>query len=110
MKLSEFYKQLKNSTGLPSAYHHFEVGKAPALPYTVYYVTERDDVIADDQSYFKVRSMTIELYTDSKDEDLEARVENFLNGLGIVPVISEQYITDEKMYEVIYEFDLEMEN
>ncbi|MCH3934342.1 MAG: hypothetical protein LKJ07_07285 [Leuconostoc mesenteroides] len=109
MKLSDFYQQLKNDTGLPSVYHHWTVGKAPALPYTVYYVVERDDMIADDKSYFKVRSMNIELYTDSKDEDLEARVESFLNGLGIVPYISEQYIDDEKMYEVIYEFDLEME-
>ena len=54
--------------------------------------------------------MVIELYTDSKDEDLEARVESFLNGLNIIPVVSEQYINDEKMYEIIYEFDLEMEN
>lgn len=110
MKLSDFYKQLKNTTGLPSVYHHWNIGKSPALPYTVYYVTERDDVIADNQSYFKVRSMVIELYTDSKDEDLEARVESFLNGLNIIPVVSEQYINDEKMYEIIYEFDLEMEN
>lgn len=110
MKLKDFYQQLKDSTGLPSAYHHFEIGKSPALPFTVYYVVERDDVMADDQSFFKVRSMAIELYTDSKDEDLEARVEDFLNGLGIIPAVSEQYITEEKMYEVMYEFDLEMEN
>jgi len=110
MKLNDFYKQLKDITGLPSAYHHFEVGKAPSLPYTVYYMTERDDMVADDLIYFKVRSMSIELYTDSKDENLELRVEGFLSGLGIIPVISELYITDEKMYEVIYEFNLEMEN
>lgn len=110
MKLSEFYQQLKNETGLPSVYHHWTVGKAPALPYTVYYVVERKDMFADNEAFLKIYSMNIELYSDSKDEELEARVESFLNGLGIVPYISEQYVDDEQMYETIYEFDLEMEN
>jgi hypothetical protein len=110
MKLSEFRKQMADTTGYPVAYHHFKVGQAPQLPFIVYYVTQHDDVIADDSWYFKVQSLTVELYTDTKDEEAEKKLEEFLSGLNILPTINEVYIDDEKMYEVIYEFDLEMEN
>ena len=48
----------------------------------------------------------IEVYTDYKDPDMEANIEEVLTGHGLYYEKSEVWIEAEKMYEVLYELTL----
>ena len=51
-----------------------------------------------------------EVYTDKKDRLLECRVEDVLDKNNIFYNKSEVWIDSEKLYEVIYTFEMEVEN
>lgn len=90
------------SIGLPFAYYQFEEGTGQQPPFICFFYPRNNDVIADNTNYVKVYQLTIELYTDNKDFDLEASVEAALTGAGLVYSREEQKLDDERMYEVIY--------
>lgn len=90
------------SINLPYAYDHFTEDTAKAPPFICFYYDGDDDFKADNTNYQKIRPLTIELYTDNKDFDLEALVETTLNGNGLVYSRNETYINTEKMYMVTF--------
>ena len=49
----------------------------------------------------------IELYTDFKDLSVESKVESVLDEYGIFYDRTETWIESEKMYEVLYSFEME---
>ena len=49
----------------------------------------------------------IELYTDEKNPDTERIVENVLDAHGIFYNKSEVWIESERLYEVLYSFEME---
>ena len=51
--------------------------------------------------------MRLELYTDCKDLAAEQKVEDVLDAAGIFYNKSETWIGSEKLYEVLYSFDME---
>ncbi|GAB2025813.1 hypothetical protein OfM1_18850 [Lactovum odontotermitis] len=110
MDLESFSAQLSSVTGLPIAYHHFPKGDKtytpPAPPFMIYYFNEDVSVLADDGSYYTIRSVTVELYTDRKEPEIEQKISDFFANLEIVPSHAEEWIDEEKMYMQIYDFDL----
>ena len=56
--------------------------------------------------YFKINEVRIELYTDKKDVSVEKQVEDALDDRGIFYNKSEVWISEEKLYEVLYSFDV----
>ena len=50
----------------------------------------------------------IELYTDEKNPETESRVETVLDGHGIFYDKTEVWIESERLYEVLYSFELEV--
>ncbi len=50
--------------------------------------------------------MRIELYTDKKDVSVEKQVEDALDGQGIFYNKSEVWISEERLYEVLYSFSV----
>ena len=56
--------------------------------------------------YSKINLVRLELYTDLKDPSLESRVESVLDGYEIFYNKSETWIQSEKLYEVMYSFEL----
>ena len=52
----------------------------------------------------------IELYTDFKDLAVEAKLEEALDAASIFYNKSETWIESEKLYEVLYQFELEVNN
>lgn len=52
--------------------------------------------------------MNIELYTDVKDFSVEQKVEAVLDAHGIFYEKSEVWIESEKLYEVLYTFEMEV--
>ena len=91
---------------LPFAYDHFAEGESLDPPFLVYLYPGTDNFAADGQVYFKVNRLHIELYTDLKDPALEDRVEAVLDGHGLFYNKSEVWISEEKMYEVLYQTEV----
>ena len=58
--------------------------------------------------YFKVTEVHIELYTYKKDLELEERVEAVLDEYGIFYEKNEVWIASEKLYEVMFSFEMEV--
>ena len=82
--------------GIPFAYDHFAEGESPEPPFICFLCPGSDNFAADGWAYFKVDTVHIELYTDEKNPGIEARVEAVLD------------IESERLYEVLYSFELEV--
>lgn len=97
-----------NSIGIPYAYDHFAEGESPDPPFICYLLPQSDNFSADGKVYLKVSSVNIELYTDSKDLAVEQKLEAVLDTHGIFYDKTEVWIESEKLYEVLYSFELEV--
>ena len=92
--------------GLPFAYGHFAEGESPKPPFVVYRYPSSANFVADGSVYFMADRLHIELYTDRKAPDLEERVEQKLDEYELIYIKSENWISSEKMYEVLYETEV----
>ena len=93
--------------GLPNAYDHFTEGESPQVPYLLYLIPGNNNFPADNKAYFKADEVHLELYTDCKSPTAEQQVESVLDAHDIFYDRSETWIESEKLYEVLYIFDLE---
>ena len=94
--------------GIPFAYSHFAEGESPEPPFMCYLLPTSDNFSADGRVYHKLSSVHFEVYTDKKDRALENRVEDVFDKNNIFYNKSEVWINSEKLYEVIYSFELEV--
>lgn len=93
-------------TGIPFAYDHFAEGESPEPPFICYLLPGSDNFAADGRVYFKINEVRIELYTDKKDVSVEKQVEDALDDRGIFYNKNEVWISEERLYEVLYSFDV----
>ena len=93
--------------GLPFAYGHFAEGESPEPPFVCYLLPGSRNFAADGRVYYKGSEVRLDVYTDRKDLDLEARVEAVLDGHGVFYNKSEVWIGSERLYEVLYSFGWE---
>ena len=109
MTLAELKVALSSINGFDKkvAYRAFPVGAAPELPFICYLDVNTDNFIADNEVYAVIYGIDVELYTQFKDQESEAKVEACLSDLGIVWQKADEYISDESMYEVIYSFNIQ---
>ena len=103
-RIAELIKRM----GLPFAYDHFAEGESPAPPFICYLTPGSDNFAADGRAYYKINIVNIELYTDSKDPSVEQKVESVLDANGIFYDKTEVWIESEKLYEVLYQFEMEV--
>ena len=94
-------------TGIPYAYDHFAEGESPDPPFICYLLPGSDNFAADGRVYFKIDQLHVELYTDEKSPETERRLEAVLDAHGIFYNKSEVWIGSEKLYEVLYQFEME---
>lgn len=94
--------------GIPYAYDHFAEGESPKPPFICYLIPASDNFSADGGVYYKVSGINVELYTDTKDLSVEGKVEAVLDAHGIFYEKSEVWIESEKLYEVLYAFEMEV--
>ena len=99
-------RQMVKDMVFPSAYHHFEEGQSPEPPFIVYLYPGTDNFSADGIVYQEVNELDIELYTDRKDPEAEKKVEAVLKKHGFFYKKTENYLKSEKMYEVLYEMEV----
>jgi hypothetical protein len=105
MSLEELAKMLKEM-GLPFAYDHFAEGESPDPPFICYLLPGSDNFAADGRVFFRINEVRIELYTDRKDLSVERMVEAVLDDRDIFYNKSEVWIGSEKLYEVLFSFEL----
>lgn len=100
--------QMLEEIHLPFAYDHFAEGEAPEPPFICYLLPNSNNFSADGRVYFKASEVNIELYIDCKDLSAEQKVEAVLDRHGIFYEKSEVWIESEKLYEVLYKFEMEV--
>lgn len=94
------------SIGFPYAYDHFAEGEAPDPPFVCYLLPGSDNFSADGKVYYRISEARVELYTDQKDFAAEGKLEDALDACGIFYKKSETWIDSEKLYEVLYVFEM----
>lgn len=99
--------EMLQEMNIPFAYDHFAEGESPEPPFICYLIPGSDNFAADGKVYFKMNEVRVEMYTDFKDLNLESRVEGVLDGHEIFYNKSETWIQSEKLYEVMYSFEME---
>lgn len=98
--------QILQETGIPFAYDHFAEGESPDPPFICYLIPGSDNFSADGRVYQKIDEVHIELYTDKKDLAVEDIVTAVLDRHGIFYDQSETWIASEKLYEVMFSFEV----
>ena len=98
--------EMLQETGIPFAYDHFAEGESPEPPFICYLLPGSNNFAADGKVYFRINQVRIELSTDSKDLAVERKVEMVLDESGIFYNKSEVWIQSEKLYEVLYSFEV----
>lgn len=94
--------------GIPFAYDHFAEGESPEPPFLCYLLPGSDNFAADGVVYHRISQVHIELYTDSKDPAVEEKVTAVLDRHGIFYDQTETWIESEKLYEVLFSFEISM--
>lgn len=105
--MEELLKIIKE-TGILFAYDHFAEGESPDPPFICYLLPSSDNFAADGRVYFKINEVRIELYTDTKDLLVEQKLEDVLDAHEVFYSKSETWIDSEKLYEVLYQFEMEV--
>lgn len=88
--------------GIPVAYRAFEVGNAPAPPFICYIFPNNVPESADDANYVHIEELSIELYTDAKDFELETTIETILTAHELAFSREETWLDDDRMQMTIY--------
>lgn len=96
------FREVLMATGLPVTYYAWPENEAPELPYLIYWLPDDEDYYADGINYANIQNVRIELYSETKDFDLERLVENTLKSNGIPYDRSETYLKTEQMMMVVY--------
>lgn len=103
------YKEVNtmlSSVGIPYAYNQFDNDTPQEPPFICFLYDHADDLIADNTNYQLIRMLSVELYTDTKDFELEQTVEDVLNANGLVYSKQETYLESERMYMITFEADV----
>ena len=96
-----------DSIGIPYAYDHFAEGESPEPPFLCYLLLGSSNFSADGKVYHRISEVRLEMYTDFKALASERKVEDALDAAGIFYNKTETWIDSEKLYEVLYSFDME---
>ena len=100
--------QMFSEMGIPFAYDHFAEGESPDPPFICYLLPGSNNFASDGKVYYKIGQVNIELYTDRKDPLLEQKLEDALDAASIFYNKTEVWIDSEKLYEVLYQFEMEV--
>ena len=100
--------EVLKASGIPFAYDHFAEGESPEPPFICYLCPVSNNFSADGKVYYKINQVNIELYTDRKDPAVEQKLEDALDAASIFYNKTEVWIDSEKLYEVLYQFEMEV--
>lgn len=110
------YQEVANmiaGIGLNYCYYQFELGPTdspPQLPYVCFFYERNNDLLADDSNYQAIVGLVVELYSETKDFEHEASVEETLKASGLVYGKQASYIESERMYLTTYTMEVLINN
>ena len=93
-------------TKLPNAYYEFPDDTEQAPPFICFFYPTATDIFADNSNFVRKCRLVVELYTDNKDVTQEAVVESVLKSHELTFAKDETYIAAERMYQVVYEMEV----
>ena len=106
----ETLMSILRETGLPFAYDHFAEGESPAPPFICFLFPGSNNFSADGKVFLKATEVRVELYTDEKNPEIEEAVEAVFDRYEIYYDKSEVWIDEERLYEVMYSFEIPWTN
>lgn len=102
-RINNFY--LDSEKGIKIPYSHFDFDREVEPPHLMSTEINSDNFIADNKIYFEKCNARLELTTDSRDRELEKRVEEEI----LFDIIWEKevtYIQTEKVWNISYFFEI----
>lgn len=97
-------KKMLQETGFPVAYNHFKKSVEP--PYIAFTTPYSKNFNADNMIWAVVNHYAVELCTIAKEPETEKRLTDILDGHGLIwERTNEEYITDDGVYSIIFEFE-----
>lgn len=96
--------ELLMGTGISTARTEFKGHVKP--PYLVYLTPQSPPIASDHVTVGRMAHYRVEFYNTHKDMDSENKIETALEDAGIVFEKYEVNITEQKLLETIYEFDI----
>ena len=101
----EFVTKLKG-LGFSTAYYQFRVDENPKLPYLVHFITNNNDLAADNINYKSTYDIQVELYQRDRNFSSQKKLEDLLKEFKIFYRHTETYIAETDMFLLIYQFNL----
>ena len=102
-RINSFYLDSENGIKIP--YSHFDFDREVEPPHLMSTEINSDNFIADNKIYFEKCNARLELTTDSRDRELEKRIEEEI----LFDIIWERevtYIQSEKVWNISYFFEI----
>lgn len=102
-RINNFYLDSENGIKIP--YSHFDFDREVEPPHLMSTEIDSDNFIADNKIYFEKCNARLELTTDSRDRELEKRIEEEI----LFDIIWEKevtYIQSEKVWNISYFFEI----
>ena len=102
-RINNFYLDSENGIKIP--YSHFDFDREVEPPHLMSTEIDSDNFIADNKIYFEKCNARLELTTDSRDRELEKRIEEEI----LFDIIWERevtYIQSEKVWNISYFFEI----
>ena len=102
-RINNFY--LDSEKGIKIPYSHFDFDREVEPPHLMSTEIDSDNFIADNKIYFEKCNARLELTTDSRDRELEKRIEEEI----LFDIIWERevtYIQSEKVWNISYFFEI----
>lgn len=100
----EKFKNKLDQVGIPVAYRTFKVNTPLPLPCLIYYEESNLAFSADNERYYGVSHLVVELYTEKKQPLLESQLEAVLGKISVFDKV-EAYIPEENMLMITYEME-----
>ena len=104
MTLEEL-KTALDATKLQVSYSSVPIESA-TKPYIVYYQTGVRNFAADGVAYYSAKTITITLYSDTRDRTSEGLIETQLTNSGVYWTKTNEFLDDEKIFETIYTIEV----
>ena len=102
-RINNFY--LDSEKGIKIPYSHFDFDREVEPPHLMSTEIDSDNFIEDNKIYFEKCNARLELTTDSRDRELEKRIEEEI----LFDIIWEKevtYIQSEKVWNISYFFEI----
>lgn len=100
----EDIKTLLDSTGIPVSYSSLPLEISTQRPYICYAQEGNRNFAADGIVYYARKVIMIRLYTDTRDETAEGKVETAIQHLYWTK--RTEFLNDQKIYEITYEIEV----